>query len=93
MSDKPLSGELFTPSDDVLRRATVHNWDELAAKAGHDLEGFWAAEANELHWFAHWERVLDDRSRSTSGLSAAKPTSSTTVWIVMHRRHGATNLR
>ena len=63
MSDKPLSGELFTPSEDVLRRATVRNWDELAAKAGHDLEGFWAAEANELHWFTHWERVLDDRQK------------------------------
>ncbi len=63
MSDKPLSGELFTPSDDVLGRATVRNWDELAAKAGHDLEGFWAAEANELHWFTHWERVLDDRQK------------------------------
>ncbi len=63
MSDKPLSGELFIPSDDVLRRATVANWDELAAKAGHDLEGFWAAEASELHWFTHWERVLDDRQK------------------------------
>jgi acetyl-CoA synthetase len=63
MSDRPLTGEVFLPSEDTLRRATVRDWDELAARAEHDLQGFWAAEANELHWFEHWERVLDDSNK------------------------------
>jgi len=41
----------------------VRDWNELAGRAQRDLEGFWAAEANELHWFSHWDRVLDDRNK------------------------------
>ncbi len=63
MPDKPLSAELYPPSDETLRRATVRDWDELAGRAQRDLEGFWAAEANELHWFSHWDRVLDERDK------------------------------
>ena len=63
MSDRRLTGEVFLPSEDTLRRATVRDWDELAARAERDLQGFWAAEANELHWFEHWEKVLDDSNK------------------------------
>lgn len=60
MADRKLSGEVFHPSDDVMRRAHVQNWEEMAEFAGKDLEGFWAKEANELHWFQHWDKVLDE---------------------------------
>jgi acetyl-CoA synthetase len=60
MAEAKRSGELYLPSQDVLRHANAPNWDELAAFAGADLEGFWAREANELHWFQHWDKVLDD---------------------------------
>jgi acetyl-CoA synthetase len=63
MSDKKLSGEVFYPSEDVLRHAHVRNWEELSAAAGNNLEEFWAKEANELHWFEHWDRVLDDSKK------------------------------
>jgi acetyl-CoA synthetase len=63
MSDRKLSGEVFSPSEDTLRRATVRDWEALHVSAEQDLEGFWAAEANELHWFEHWERVLDDSNK------------------------------
>jgi acetyl-CoA synthetase len=59
MPDKTLTGEIFYPSDDVLRHAHVQDWDAMAADAERDPEGYWAREANELHWFAHWEKVLD----------------------------------
>ncbi len=59
MPDKTLTGEIFYPSEDVLRHANVQDWDAMAADAGRDLEGYWAREAGELHWFAHWEKVLD----------------------------------
>jgi acetyl-CoA synthetase len=60
MKKESLSGEVFLPSDETLRHAHVRDWDELAAAAENDLEGFWAKEANELHWFQHWDRVLDE---------------------------------
>jgi len=63
MTTKKLSGEVFYPADDVLRHAHVKNWDEMAAAAGKDPEGFWAKEANELHWFEHWEKTLDDSKK------------------------------
>jgi acetyl-CoA synthetase len=63
MPDNKLSGEVFYPSEDVLRHAHVRNWEELSAAAEKDLEGFWAKEANELHWFEHWDKVLDDSKK------------------------------
>jgi acetyl-CoA synthetase len=55
-----LEGEVFYPSSDVLSQAQFKDYDELARRAGEDLEGFWAAEAEELEWFRKWDRVLDD---------------------------------
>ncbi|MBM2840494.1 MAG: acetyl-coenzyme synthetase [Bacteroidetes bacterium] len=63
MSAKQLTGEVFHPSDDVIRNAHVQDWDEMSAAAERDLEGFWAKEANELHWFEHWDKVLDDSKK------------------------------
>lgn len=63
MAEHKLSGEVFYPSDDVLRHAHVKNWEEVAQAAEKDLEGFWAKEANELHWFEHWNTVLDDSKK------------------------------
>lgn len=63
MSKAQLSGEVFHPSEDVLRHAHVRNWDEMAGAASKDLGGFWAKEANELHWFGHWDKVLDDSNK------------------------------
>ena len=60
MSGPKLTGEVFYPSDEDLRHAHVKKWEDLAASAARDLEGFWAKEANELHWFSHWDKVLDD---------------------------------
>jgi len=60
MADKALKGDVVYPSDDVLARARVKRWDDLAETANRDLQGFWAREARELHWFEPWTRVLDD---------------------------------
>ncbi|MGB5873481.1 MAG: acetate--CoA ligase [Bacteroidota bacterium] len=63
MPDKALAGEIFHPSEEVVARATVKRWDDLAAGAEKDLEGFWANEAAELHWFEPWTKVLDDSKK------------------------------
>src|SRR3989338_4890192 len=53
-----LSGEVFRPSQDVVARAIVQDWDKLARFAARDLEGFWAKEARELEWYRPWKKVL-----------------------------------
>ncbi len=51
---------MYSPRKEVIERAILKDWDELAAFAERDLEGFWAREAEELVWFKKWEKVLDD---------------------------------
>lgn len=63
MADKTLSGEVFYPTEDAIRHAHVKDWDKMREEAERDLEGFWAKEANELHWFQHWDKVLDDSKK------------------------------
>jgi acetyl-CoA synthetase len=64
-SSKPnnMEGEVFYPSEEVLTQARLKDWDALAEKAGKDLQGFWAAEAEELEWFQKWDKVLDDSKK------------------------------
>jgi len=62
-SVKELEGEVYYPSDEVMAQARLKDWDALAAKALTDLEGFWAAEAEELEWFEKWDKVLDDSNK------------------------------
>src|SRR5512139_4243976 len=60
MSSKPtLEGEVFYPSAEIASQARVKDWEALARKASEDLEGFWAAEAEELEWYRKWDTVLD----------------------------------
>jgi acetyl-CoA synthetase len=60
MAEQALKGDVVYPSDDVVARSRVKRWDDLAEAARRDLQGFWAAEARELHWFEPWTSVLDD---------------------------------
>ena len=60
MAQKNLSGEVFYPSEETVKQARVPDWNALAKEAERDYAGFWEREANELHWFREWEKVLDD---------------------------------
>ncbi|MCR4403932.1 MAG: acetate--CoA ligase [Candidatus Acetothermia bacterium] len=40
-----------------------YSYEEMHALSINDPERFWAAEAEKLHWFKRWDKVLDD-SRS-----------------------------
>lgn len=63
MPDKKLSGEVYYPSDDVIQKANVKDWNELSEAAEDDYEGFWEKLADELHWFEKWDKVLDDSGK------------------------------
>jgi acetyl-CoA synthetase len=59
-SKPKMEGDVYYPSEEVVAQANVPDWDEIAAFALKDLEGFWAERAEELEWFERWDKVLDD---------------------------------
>ncbi|GJQ63666.1 MAG: acetyl-coenzyme A synthetase [Melioribacteraceae bacterium] len=63
MSEKRLSGEVFYPSEDVISKAHVKNWEKLNKEASENYEKFWEERADELHWFKKWDEVIDDSDK------------------------------
>ena len=56
-----LKDEIIAPSEEILSKAYVKNWEDLAAKADEDFVGFWEQQARELvEWHQPWSKVLDD---------------------------------
>ena len=62
MPEKKLSGDVYHPTEEVINHANA-KCDELYDFAERDYEGFWAKEAEELHWFQKWNKVLDDSKK------------------------------
>jgi len=62
MPEKTLSGDVYHPSEEVINHANA-KCDELYNFAEKDYEGFWTKEAEELHWFQKWNKVIDDSSK------------------------------
>jgi len=61
MSDKEkFEGEVFFPSEEVVKNANVQDYEAWYKQSIEDPEGFWADRANELEWFKKWDKVLDD---------------------------------
>ncbi len=61
MSDKEqYEGEVYFPSEEVVKNANVQDYDAWYKQSIEDPEGFWADRANELEWYKKWDKVLDD---------------------------------
>ncbi len=60
MSAQGLHGEVYYPSEEVIARARVKDWEAMYKASIEDPQAFWAKEAEELEWFEHWDRILDD---------------------------------
>ena len=53
---------LFPPPADFASTAEVSSFEEyekLYARAEADPESFWAEQADALHWFKRWDKVLE----------------------------------
>src|SRR3989304_1473214 len=48
----------FRPTE-AFRSQTVMSNPQIYEEAHADLEAFWAKEAQRLHWFQPWKKVLD----------------------------------
>ena len=62
MSEQKLSGEVFYPTNEVKNHANA-KCDELYSFAAKDNLAFWAQEAENLHWFKKWDKILDDSNK------------------------------
>jgi acetyl-CoA synthetase len=58
-----MEGEVYNPKPEAVAQARIKNWEDVAARASKDLEGFWAAEAEELEWYKKWDKVLNDSAK------------------------------
>ncbi len=57
------SDQVFPPPADFVAKARVKGMDGYRAlhkRSLDDMEGFWADEAKNLHWFKPWTKVLDE---------------------------------
>jgi acetyl-CoA synthetase len=59
MRDQDKTQELYSPLPEVVAAANAPSYEDLAQRASDDLEGFWAEQAKEFHWFKTWDQVLD----------------------------------
>ncbi|MDR2982528.1 MAG: acetate--CoA ligase [Puniceicoccales bacterium] len=60
------ASKTFSPSENFILRARLKNLSQYQALYHQSIENpeaFWAAEANELHWFKPWKHTLDDSKK------------------------------
>ena len=53
---------IFPPPSEFQARARINSMDEyrrLSAEAEADPEGWWGRQAERLHWFRKWDKVLE----------------------------------
>jgi acetyl-CoA synthetase len=62
MAEKKLKGEVYYPTKEIMDNAHA-KCESLYASAEKDPIGFWEKEANNLHWFQKWDKVLDDSNK------------------------------
>jgi acetyl-CoA synthetase len=54
---------VFNPPKGFIEKAHIKSMDEykkLYGKSEKDLEGFWAEQANIIHWYKKWDKVFDN---------------------------------
>ena len=54
------SNERYFPSETVLQHANIPEYEQTYRESIENRENFWAKQAEQLHWFKKWEKVLDD---------------------------------
>jgi acetyl-CoA synthetase len=50
----------YHPSEEIVKNATLQDYEGTYARAMSDIEAYWAEQAASLDWFKKWDKVLDD---------------------------------
>lgn len=51
--------QLYYPSQEVLEKAYLKDYNSLYERSLEDSEGFWSQAASELDWFKPWDHILE----------------------------------
>jgi len=57
------SGELFKPSEDVVKNANIQDYETVYKQAAEDPVKFWDQAAGELTWDKPYKKVFDDSKK------------------------------
>jgi acetyl-CoA synthetase len=49
----------YYPSETILQNANVPEYENMYHYSVKNREKFWAEQAEKLHWFKKWDKVLD----------------------------------
>lgn len=55
-----MTKKIYNPSNEVVEKAYIKDWDKLNNSAQSNPEAFWTSMADELHWHKKWDKYLDD---------------------------------
>lgn len=55
-----MTQKLYYPSQKVIDKAHIKDWDKLNDSAQANPEQFWTGEAEKLHWHKKWDKYIDD---------------------------------
>jgi acetyl-CoA synthetase len=57
-----MTQKLYNPSQKVIEKAHIKDWNKLNESAQADPEHFWTGMADELHWHKKWDKYIDDKN-------------------------------
>jgi acetyl-CoA synthetase len=55
----PATSEWYYPSDEVVKKSHIPDYEAVYNESIKDPEAFWAKRADTLEWFQKWDKVLD----------------------------------
>ncbi len=58
--ENPAENKMYYPSQEVIDKANVKEYDELYKYSIENRDEFWAEQAEKLSWYNKWDKVLDD---------------------------------
>ncbi len=53
----------YYPSKEVIKNARVKDYESIYQESIKNPEKFWASEANDIHWYKKWDKVLDSSGK------------------------------
>lgn len=57
-----MTQKLYNPSQKVIEKAHIKDWNILNESAQANPEQFWTGMADELHWHKKWDKYIDDKN-------------------------------
>jgi len=52
--------KFYYPSDEIMNKANIKEYNNSYKFSIENREKFWAEQAEHLHWFKKWDKILDD---------------------------------